>query len=230
MLLLERIRLTNNKGNLEFWITDLATKFSDMGTKHGYHHANHALDIGRFGGSDYSILIESLGCESVNAKNLFSHHSVTRIFKNLSFAKIKGYPDKLESTRRVIVIGRLIASHHEEKGGLKAQSHWVVAMDQNKMLWVLYADNIDAKDLEERGPKSIPREYNPVKDIAFGADPTKGDTAILLGRLGNLPMAKGAKLPHVPKSFNLTWATTIVDFKESLDIRRSRSTSIRHSE
>lgn len=204
-------------------MNNLATKFSDLGTKHGCYHSDHAIDIGRFKGNDYSILIENLGAASVNAKNLFFHHSVTRIFKTLTFARIKGYPEKLESARKVLVIGRLVASHHERKSGLKTRSHWVVAMDQIKMLWALYAEDIDAEDLKQSGPKSTPPEYNQSKDTAFEVDATKGYIAILLGKLEDLPMVEGVELPHDPKSFNLTWATSIVDFNEYRNSRRSKS-------
>lgn len=105
------------------------------------------------------------------------------LLKNLRFinAKDKG-PG---SPRLAVALGRLNASHFDPDR--VSQSHWIVFLDQTRLLWACYTYGIDGEDIK-LGKNGRPGPYSAVEDGAFVADRARDQNVVFLGSLDEVPL------------------------------------------
>ncbi|KAG4435621.1 hypothetical protein IFR05_008896 [Cadophora sp. M221] len=190
-------------------VGDLAAQLVNEGMK----DAGHILiPLGCYGIIDYDIRTQRFGPGSLNTENgvylrTGRHPPVVKLrFTNTMGVKCNG-----ASTRLAIVLGRIVGPHqHKER---LVQSRWIVFLDQTRLLWVVYANDIDEKDVaasKDGGP--VPYSVN--WDTAFGTQKQFGQKVILLGPLENIPFKVNKDLP-VPEIHAINWSTTFVTIDKS---------------
>lgn len=163
-----------------------------------------------------------LNCEVVQTGSLNPAADHTReesahvpvLLKSLVFTNVNGVPGA-QSSRLVLPLGRLHASHHSKGADGIQQSRWVVALDQTHLLWALYADDIDGRDVL-RSKDGTPREYSFASDTAFGANRAGGQKVVFLGSIrDDVPFKIDKQLGNVSVQDGLGWST----YPGGIDIR-----------
>jgi len=162
---------------------------------------------------DYDIRLQRFGPGSLNSEDgvdtRTGHHPPV---VKLRFTNTMGIKGDGASTRRAIVLGRIVGPHqHKER---LVQSRWIVLLDQTRLVWVVYANNIDEKDAATNWD-GTPAPYSPNWDTAFGAQKQFGQNVILLGPLENLPFKVNKELPF-PEIHAIDWSTTFVSIDKSV--------------
>ncbi|KAG4418104.1 hypothetical protein IFR04_008765 [Cadophora malorum] len=181
--------------------------------KHRRHNRDAYYHPLRCGIIDYDIRLQRLGPGSLNSEDGVDtrtgrHPPVVK----LRFTNTMGIKGNGASTRRAIVLGRIVGPHqHKER---LVQSRWIVLLDQTRLVWVVYANNIDDKDAATNWD-GTPAPYSPNWDTAFGAQKQFGQKAILLGPLENLPFKVNKELPS-PEIHAIDWSTTFVSIDKSV--------------
>ncbi|PVH71875.1 hypothetical protein DL98DRAFT_577137 [Cadophora sp. DSE1049] len=161
---------------------------------------------------DYDIRLQRLGPGSLNSEDGVDmrtgrHPPIVK----LRFTNTMGIKGNGASTRLAIVLGRIVGPHqHKER---LVQSRWIVLLDQTRLMWVVYANNIDEKDAATNKDGS-PAPYSANWDTAFGAQKQFGQKVILLGPLENIPFKVNKELP-VSEVHAIDWSTTFVSIDES---------------
>ncbi|KAH6713534.1 hypothetical protein BKA61DRAFT_688555 [Leptodontidium sp. MPI-SDFR-AT-0119] len=190
-------------------VDDLAAQLVNAGMK----DAGHILiPLGCYGIIDYDIRLQRLGSGSLNTEDSVDsrtsrHPSVVK----LRFTNTMGVEGNGASTRLAIVLGRIVGPHqHKER---LVQSRWIVLLDQTRLLWVVYANDIDEKDVAA-SKYGGPVPYSVNWDTAFGAQKQFGQKVILLGPLENIPFKVNKELP-APEIHAIGWSTTFVTIDES---------------
>ena len=168
--------------------------------------ADPRIPLGTFESSEYSLVTEALGPNSLNSADNRREGSVHELLKDLKLANIKALSLGQESTQQAFALGRLSASHLTKDQ--IAQSHWVIFLDQTKNLWALYANDIDITDIYGKS-----NAYNISLDTAFGADCSR--KAILLGLMTELPFQRGVNFRNAPQIFVFDWSTSFARFPEN---------------
>lgn len=98
------------------------------------------------------------------------------------------------------------------------------------MIWAFYTDGIDLYNLPEDITKLKDLRYKAELDTAFGADPTIGDRAVVIGWWSDLLKVSGNNLKYTPKIFDLIWSTSLIDkdqaMKDGYRLFRYQTTSV----
>ena len=162
---------------------------------------------------DYEIRLQRLRPGSLNSEDSIDtrtgrHPPVIK----LRFTNTVGIKGNGASTRLAIVLGRIVGPHQHKEHLI--QSRWIVLLDQTRLLWVVYANNIDEKDAATNTDGS-PAPDSPNWDTAFGAQKQFGQKVILLGPLENIPFKVNKELPF-PEVHTIDWSTTFVSIDESI--------------
>ncbi|CZR58225.1 uncharacterized protein PAC_08116 [Phialocephala subalpina] len=174
---------------------------------------NLVIPLGSCGIIDYSIECDILRPGSLNGENIREERAhVPELLKILKFINVNGIKGA-ESTRIAFPLGRLRASHHQRKRF--TQSHWVIMVDQTRLIWALYADGIDKGDADKRKDGDL-YAYNGAWDTAFGANRAGGEKVILLGSISDVPFKVEQSLDHIRVQGGIKWSTTGSD----VDIRQ----------
>jgi hypothetical protein len=119
-------------------------------------------------------VVTGLGPYSLNSVDNLREPSTSQLLRDLKFIDIHGTMGS--NTRQALALGRLGVAHYSTDQ--VTQSHWVIFLDQHKLLWALYPDKLDVSNFGN-GKKT----YNDRIDNVFGAF---GRNAVLLGPLSNL--------------------------------------------
>ncbi|KAI9046725.1 hypothetical protein LZ554_009463 [Drepanopeziza brunnea f. sp. 'monogermtubi'] len=162
------------------------------------------IAIGKCGIIDYSIAFQRLGPGSINSKATTSGCIRGSPLVNLTLTSSDDTTSP--TTWRAVVLGR-IAGPHQLVDRVQ-QSRWIVMLDEERRLWVLYADGIDKTDIQaSHGLYASPYSYN--WDTAFGAQKQFGQKVVLLGSIDEIPFGAGQELP-TPQIQSMDWSTTFV--------------------
>jgi hypothetical protein len=134
------------------------------------------------------------------------------LLKKLRFINAK---DKDPGTPRLaLALGRLNATRFDPDR--VSQSHWIVFLDQTRLLWACCACYIDIEDI--RVDNGRPGPYSATVDGAFAADRARGQKVVFLGSLEEVGFVKGEELK--PKVHDLDWDTSPVSREQILAMSR----------
>ncbi|KAL2069900.1 hypothetical protein VTL71DRAFT_14579 [Oculimacula yallundae] len=167
------------------------------------------IPLGCCGIIDYEIRLQRFGPGSLNNEHVNESEARPVPYSpivNLRFTETIGVKGIGASFRRGIVLGRIVGPHQHKEH--LVQSRWIVIVDQTRLLWVVYANDIDDKDVAE-SKTGDPIPYSVAWDTAFGAQKPIGQKVILLGSLQEIPFKVGKELP-VPEIYTIDWSTTFV--------------------
>ncbi|CZS96372.1 uncharacterized protein RCO7_04927 [Rhynchosporium graminicola] len=173
------------------------------------------IPIGCCGIIDYDIRLQRLRPGSLNIEDTDESSTDASPYSpvvNLRFTNTNGVKGTGASVRRAVLLGRIVAPHqHKER---LVQSRWIVVLDQTRLLWVLYANGIDEKDVAtSKNGGRVP--YSVAWDTAFGARKQFGQKVVLLGSLNNILFKVHKELPD-PEVYATDWSTTSVPIDRSL--------------
>jgi hypothetical protein len=169
------------------------------------------IQLGSFGIIKYSFAPEALAPSSLNPENAAAppDSSMRELLKNLRFINSQ---DKGPGTPRLaLALGRLTATHFDPDR--VSQSHWVILLDQTRLLWACYAYGIDTQDIK-LDRKKKPGPYIASGDNAFCADRPHGQKVVFLGPFDEVPFEVGKELNS--QVHDLDWSTTPVSQEQIL--------------
>ncbi len=115
-----------------------------------------------------------------------------------------------------LVIGRLQAI--KDECSYRFQSHWIVVLDEHRVLWVLYAQYIDQLDIKKSssGRSAI---YLKEADIAFGADVHRGEVSVCIGNIDDITFNYWVELTNVNVDTDTKeWSTRSVSVSSIGDV------------
>lgn len=98
------------------------------------------IPLGSLGLIDYFIECSLLRPGSINGDGKQTREErahVPEMLQDLAFTNVNGIQGA-KSTRLALPLGRLYASLHHESRFI--QSHWVIMIDQSRLIWALFAD------------------------------------------------------------------------------------------
>jgi hypothetical protein len=107
-------------------------------------------------------------------------------------------------TQVALALGRLQENHHPNRA---FKSHLIIMLDQTKLLWALYAKDIDCKNHYHLGTA-----YDEKFDSAFGADKVH-ERVILLGSLDDIAFDDEKELRGV-QVHALDWSAKSATFNQ----------------